>query len=241
VAYRPPPPPSPPSRTKWTRLVHPSVLIGHVLSTLRRRRMGPLLSLARSRSLALARTGRRARRRARRRAIARRRSARPRRRGARVGRGAGAHSSGPIAASGCFLASACGRRFCAVAGVSTCPFLGAGASACCLVARLAPLPLSCAPAGSASGAAAGRFHHSTAAVLMPAPAALAAIRTPGPALLLHTLSCAAAAAAAAAYGSVGTLACGFPRPRGFSCCCVRVPAKALRTRKSTLGKKSTGP
>jgi hypothetical protein len=27
-----PPPPSPPSRTKWTRLVHPSVLIGHVSS-----------------------------------------------------------------------------------------------------------------------------------------------------------------------------------------------------------------
>jgi hypothetical protein len=26
------PPPSPPSRTKWTRLVHPSVLIGHVSS-----------------------------------------------------------------------------------------------------------------------------------------------------------------------------------------------------------------
>jgi len=26
----PPPPPLPPSRTKWTRLVHPYVLIGHV-------------------------------------------------------------------------------------------------------------------------------------------------------------------------------------------------------------------
>jgi hypothetical protein len=33
-----PPPPSPPSRTKWTRLVHPSVLIGHVSSTRRRAR-----------------------------------------------------------------------------------------------------------------------------------------------------------------------------------------------------------
>jgi len=32
------PPPSPPSRTKWTRLVHPSVLIGHVSSTCPRTR-----------------------------------------------------------------------------------------------------------------------------------------------------------------------------------------------------------
>jgi hypothetical protein len=34
VALQARPPPSPPSRTKWTRLVHPSVLIGHVFVAL---------------------------------------------------------------------------------------------------------------------------------------------------------------------------------------------------------------
>jgi len=41
AAVNAPPPPSPPSRTKWTRLVHPSVLTGHVSGADRGRLGGP--------------------------------------------------------------------------------------------------------------------------------------------------------------------------------------------------------